>query len=139
MDFGKMVDSDLEATYYELVDDRKTADFGSRKAKWLDELIKACDDEITRRKENNTWKKSNSTFGYYLNIFAPRSYDVYIIFGEANDEPTPYEVAEIEAAIIPILNDDTLDISEKRAAGETKLDDINLNCMEFGYEIVFNY
>ena len=80
--------------------------------------------------------------GYYINLYTDMrflNYDVYINLNEPNDEPTPDEVDIIEKELRPILDDDDMDISEKRDAAEKKLNSLDLNCLMYGAEIVFNY
>ena len=142
MDFVKMLDDELEEFLKELICDRKTTEEGTRKAMWLDALREECENEIANRMATGIWGTARLKTGQYINIYTDRSsrnYDVLIILNEANDAPTDTEVDIIESEIRPILENDMIDTSEKRAMSEKALDDLELNCLEYGCELVFNY
>lgn len=142
MDFVKMLDYELEEFLRELVCDRKTAEEGTRKAMWLDALKEECENEIANRKATGIWGTARLKTGQYINIYTDRrshNYDVFVILNEVNDAPTDTEVDIIESEIRPILENDAIDTSEKRNMLEKALDDLELNCLEYGYELVFNY
>lgn len=74
------------------------------------------------------------TTGTYINLWTIyNDYDVFITLNEANCNPTPEEIDEIEKNIRPIFESN---IKEKQKAAQDVLDEMELNCLVFGGEII---
>lgn len=87
-----------------------------------------------------TKAKPMITTGTYINLWslADGTYDVFIMLNEANDKPTPDEVDAIGEAIRPVFEDDSIKNAKKKKAAQKILDNLELNCLEFGGQIVVN-
>lgn len=80
------------------------------------------------------------TTGTYINLWslADETYDVFVVLNEANDSPTPDEVDAIEEAIRPVFEDDSIKNAEKKTAAQEILDNLELDCLEFGGQVAVN-
>lgn len=77
------------------------------------------------------------TAGYYINLWnIDGEYDVFIILNEANDEPTVNEISMIEDAIRPVCEDNS--VENKKEKMQEILDDLGLNCLDFGCQVIIN-
>lgn len=58
--------------------------------------------------------------GFYINVYDDKK-DIFVILNEPNDEPTPEEVTKIEEVVRKDINE---------------LENLDLNCLKFGYQII---
>lgn len=79
------------------------------------------------------------TSGNYINLWdLDGNYDVFIIFNEANDDPTSDEIEVIEDAIRPICEDNSNSIDDKKEKIEEIMDYLDLNCLGYGCQVIIN-
>jgi len=74
--------------------------------------------------------------GNYINVFSDdrnNDYDVFVILNEPNDQPTPEEVDIIGREVKAIYDSFSPD---KRREAQEVLDELDLNCLDYGCQVV---
>ena len=75
--------------------------------------------------------------GHYLNLFEKKGADVFLIFNEVNREPTVDEIEILSSLIEREMNQNVFaDRDQLREVLEKAVDMCNLECIEFGFQIV---
>lgn len=76
--------------------------------------------------------------GYYLNTYG-RGVDVFVIFNEANDEPTEKELGIICDIVENALNvelDNHVNLTMICKTIQARIEDTNLNCVQASVQVI---
>lgn len=80
-----------------------------------------------------------SASGYYLNVYEEYGVDIFIIFNEANTEPTTAEFTAIESVItreVAEAKKSKMDYPVLKKKIESAIEDLNLDCIAFGFQVI---
>lgn len=86
-----------------------------------------------------------SASGYYLNLFQEKpALDLFVIFNEANPEPTGEELTKIQDLLETMISEGALEQPrlfefEIRRNLALAIENTGLPCVEWGVQVVINY
>lgn len=82
--------------------------------------------------------KTTLANGYYMNIYKNYTFDLFIIFNEANSEPTKAEINALQYIVEEEMENENLLKDRKEFASHLQrvIEETEFDCVEYGVQIL---